>query len=169
MRQEQWKQVKDFPLYECSSLGKIKNINTKRILRPEKDKNGYEKVILCRCAYKKNIAVHRVVALTFLDNPDNLPQVNHIDGNKTNNCVENLEWCSNLYNIHHAISNALVVLTGENNPNAKLKKETVIKIKEMFATGKYNKCQLARIFGISNTMIRYIVENKSWRCLNENI
>lgn len=164
-----WKQIPNFPLYVCSSNGEVKNIKTGKVLRPAKDKNGYNKVVLCRCAYCKNIAVHRIVALTFLNNPDNLPQVNHIDGNKTNNNVSNLEWCSNYDNIHHAIKTGLVKVKYDNNPNAKLNKKDVITIRKMFASGKYNKSELARMFGVSTTLIRYIVQYKIWRYENENI
>lgn len=164
-----WKQIPDFPLYVCSPSGTIKNRKRDKVLRPTKDKNGYKRILLCRNGYHKNIAVHRVVALTFLDNPNNLPQVNHIDGNKINNNVSNLEWCSNYNNIHHAINNGLIKVKNENNPNAKLKKKDVIAIREWFASGRYNKSELARAFGVSRTLIRYIIQQKIWRYDNEDL
>lgn len=158
-----WKKIPDFPLYACSPSGTIKNIKRDKVLRPTKDKNGYKKVLLCKNGYHKNIAVHRVVALTFLDNPNNLPQVNHIDGNKINNNVSNLEWCSNYDNMQHAIKKGLVKVKYENNPNAKLKKEDVLNIREWFASGRYTKDELAKTFGVSTTLIRYIIQEKIWR------
>lgn len=158
-----WKKIPDFPLYVCSPSGTIKNIKRDKALRPTKDKNGYKKVLLCKNGYHKNIAVHRVVALTFLDNPNNLPQVNHIDGNKINNNVSNLEWCSNYDNMQHAIKKGLVKVKYENNPNAKLKKKDVLNIREWFASGRYTKDELAKTFGVSTTLIRYIIQEKIWR------
>lgn len=158
-----WKQIPNYPLYVCSSDGKIKNIKRQKLLKPTSDKNGYLKVILCKDNKHKNIAVHRVVAMVFLKNPHNLPQVNHKDGNKTNNTVSNLEWCSNYDNIQHAIKNGLIKVKCEDNPNAKLKKSDILNIRERFSAGTYNKSELARLFGVSTTLIRYIIEEKNWR------
>lgn len=69
------------------------------ILSPNHDKDGYLTVGL----KDKNMKVHRLVANEFLPNPNNLPQINHKDGNKENNCVENLEWCNDKYNNNHAL------------------------------------------------------------------
>lgn len=160
---EYWKQVPGYPLYECSTFGNIRNIKNKHLLKPAKDKNGYKRVVLCLCGRHKNITVHRVVAITFLENTHNLPQINHKDGDKTNNKLSNLEWCSNYQNIHHAIDNGLINVKGAKNPNSKLTDKDVKQIKKMFATGKYNKSQLAREFSVSHTLIRYIVEGKNWR------
>lgn len=71
------------------------------LLKPYKTKKGYLSVSIKE--HKTNRVVHRLVANAFIPNPNNLPQVNHIDGNKTNNRVDNLEWCDNQYNIKHAI------------------------------------------------------------------
>lgn len=94
---EEWKSIKDIPNYDVSNLGRIRNNKTERILKPKKIK-GYEYV--CLRNNNKNLCkqVHRIVAKTFIPNPDNKPLVNHKDYNRSNNCVDNLEWVSNSEN-----------------------------------------------------------------------
>lgn len=99
-----WRTVKNYDKYEVNTNGKIRNKRTKKILKPETCKKwGYLRV---RLYINENTAkhelVHRVVANTFLDNPNNLPEVNHKDQDKTNNCVNNLEWCTSQYNSRHS-------------------------------------------------------------------
>lgn len=93
--------------YEASSDGQIRSVgyfaskcqayctrNPPRLLKQETSKDGYKRVILCKNGYKRHYSVHRLVAMTFLRNPKNLPQVNHKDENPANNRVSNLEWCT---------------------------------------------------------------------------
>ena len=101
---EIWKDIKNYEgLYQISNLGRVKSLwyGREKILIPVKLKNGYLRVILCKNGILKTYYVHRLVAEAFLDNPNNLPQVNHKDENKQNNNVENLEWCTNEYNINY--------------------------------------------------------------------
>ena len=105
---EIWKDIKGYEkLYQVSNLGnvrRIKFINNRtqkdkiKMLKLIKDKKGYLKINLWKNNKSKMFLVHRIVAETFILNPNNLPQVNHKDENKSNNCVENLEWCSQKYN-----------------------------------------------------------------------
>lgn len=97
---EVWKDVQGYEgLYQISNLGRVKSLykNTK-ILMPRLNNRGYQYVMLFKDKKYKHFLVHRLVAQTFIPNPDKLPQVNHIDENKENNCVSNLEWCTNIYN-----------------------------------------------------------------------
>lgn len=90
----EWKLIDEFPDYEVSTLGEVRNRTTMQVLRQVKS-GGYMQVII-EGKYRRY--VHRLVATAFIPNDDNLPQVNHKDENKTNNNVDNLEWCTPKYN-----------------------------------------------------------------------
>ena len=104
---EIWKDCKGYEgLYQVSNLGRVWNIKLQRYLKGSYDKDGYIKVYLTAKNGKcKTERVHRLVALAFLSNPKGLPQVNHIDENKENNCVDNLEWTSIKDNANHGTRN----------------------------------------------------------------
>lgn len=93
--------------YAVSNQGRVKNTKTGRILKPCIDHRGYGRVCLFTMDRDKRYRVHRLVAQAFIPNPYNLPQVNHKDGNKQNNTVENLEWITNEDNMRHANTNGL--------------------------------------------------------------
>lgn len=106
--EEIWKDVKGYEgLYQISNYGRVKNKKTDYILKPALGSWGYEFVQLCDKGRETSKCIHRMVAESFLDNPDNLPQVNHIDGNKRNNHIDNLEWVSCSQNIKHAFNTGL--------------------------------------------------------------
>ena len=107
---EIWRDIKDYEgLYQVSNWGRVKSLKfgRERVLQPEKNNRGYFIVGLCKNGKRKMLSVHRLIATAFLDNPDNLPCVNHKDENQSNNFVGtsendykdgNLEWCSYEYN-----------------------------------------------------------------------
>ena len=124
--EEIWKDIESYEgLYQISNLGRVKSLgkgksnNSKeRIMKAGKDKkNGYLSVILYKDGKKKYCKVHRLVAFVFLPNPDNLPQVNHIDEDKTNNRVENLEFCDAKYNSNYGTRTQRVSKSQTNYPN----------------------------------------------------
>ena len=104
MKEEIWKPVVDYEnLYEVSNLGRVKSLNYRhtgkeRVLKGMKNRYDYLQVILYKDNKGKTWTIHKLVAIAFLDNPNNLPVINHKDENKENNCVQNLEWCSVLHN-----------------------------------------------------------------------
>lgn len=104
---EVWRPIDD--RYSVSNLGRIKSnyANKERILKPFKDARGYLKVDIRHGEYRKSMMVHRLVALAFIENlyPENLKEVNHKDEDKTNNCVDNLEWCNTQYNCNYGTRN----------------------------------------------------------------
>ena len=112
--QEIWKDIKGYESrYQVSNLGNVKSLNyncTKKakLLVYHLNHKGYARVHLTKDKQDKYISVHRLVAQAFIPNPNNYPQVNHIDGNKLNNNVDNLEWCTNEYNFQHALKTGLI-------------------------------------------------------------
>lgn len=99
---EEWKPIPGAEAYEISNMGKVRFCKSKRYQQTYVN-NGYEIVRLMAC--NKNVRIHRAVALAFIPNPENKPQVNHIDGNKLNNNVENLEWTTASENMQHYYNN----------------------------------------------------------------
>lgn len=92
--------------YQVSNYGNVKSFKRgERILKPRKNHKGYCFVTLSKDGLNKNINVHRLVAMAFIPNPNNLPQINHINENKRNNRVENLEWCDARYNNNYGTGN----------------------------------------------------------------
>ena len=91
--------------YAITSCGKVWSYRRKQFLKPRSVGSGYLSVMLCVNGSKKEAYVHRLVAEAYIPNPDNLPQVNHLDENKTKNNVNNLEWCSAKYNANYGTRN----------------------------------------------------------------
>ena len=91
---EQWRSISEYINYQVSNLGRVRNANTGRILKPILFKNGYHYVTLYNNELTKAMLIHRIVASEFIDNQDNKPVVDHIDHDKTNNIVSNLRWAS---------------------------------------------------------------------------
>lgn len=98
MTNEEWRSIKECPMYAVSNYGQVKNLKTNHILIGFLDKYGYKRVCLQKNGKQINRQIHRLVAQMFLENSKGLPCVNHKDENKTNNYVDNLEWCTHLYN-----------------------------------------------------------------------
>ena len=99
---EEWKEIPNYRKYEISSYGRVKNIETGRILKPQIGRSGYLKVTLYDKSWFEDRDIHRMVAEAFIPNPDNLPIVNHLDEIITNNWTNNLEWTTHQGNIEHS-------------------------------------------------------------------
>ena len=100
------KDIKNYEgIYGITSCGKVWSYKRKKFLEPTANGDGYLRVKLCRDGQKKWYRVHRLVAEAYIPNPDNLPQINHKDENKANNCLQNLEWCDAKYNTNYGTRN----------------------------------------------------------------
>ncbi len=119
-----YKRIKEFPVYYISAYGSVYNSSTKRYLKNRFKNSGYLAVVLYHNSSKKEVSVHRLVAGMFLPNPESKPQINHKDGDKTNNQVSNLEWCTSKENVNHALSNGLREPMAETNRRTKSKLST---------------------------------------------
>jgi hypothetical protein len=168
---EVWKKANGYSNYEVSSLGNIKTFNWKgsgreAILKPALDKSGYLRTVLKGDnGVSKTIKVHRIVLNTFTPTEDVL-EVNHINGVKNDNRIENLEWCTRSENIQHCIDNNLqYVLKGEEIGNSKLKEKDVIYIRENFIPRKVTRISLANKFNVTEATIKDILSYRTWRHL----
>lgn len=107
---EEWKDVPDYKgLYSVSNLGNVKSEYTNKLLKPSVDRFGYVRFSATKNKKQKTLRIHRLVAEIFIPNPNNLPQVNHKDGNKLNNTIFNLEWCTDSDNKLHAYKEGLMI------------------------------------------------------------
>ena len=110
--EEEWRDIKGYEgLYQISNLGRVYSYHKGDCLNLNKDKDGYLVVGLHKNGKKKPYSVHRLVAKNFIENPNNLPQINHKDENKSNNRVDNLEWCTARYNSNYGTRNERVSRT----------------------------------------------------------
>lgn len=159
---EQWKliTIKDFlPKYEVSTFGNVRNILTGKEIKKSNQYKGYLVVNLRTSTGNRNISVHRLVLLTFRPIDDTM-QVNHIDGNKKNNMVENLEWCTPKQNTQHALKTGLHDLYGEKCYASKLTTAQAIEIKsDTLLTYR----ELGKKYGIDPKAAWFIKNGKTWK------
>lgn len=153
--------------YEVSNYGKIRNSKTHRIRSENLLQTGYCFVSgSLGCREKKiTFRVHKAVAESFIDNPNNLPVVNHKDGDKLNNCVDNLEWCTYSQNSQHAYDNNLInVQRGENRHTSKLTQDAVDYIRKHYIPRDRNfgTRALGRKFNVDHTTIMSALNNETW-------
>lgn len=171
-QEKEWRFViykgKEYRNYEVSNEGEIYSLKHKKILKPGKNTKGYLTIGLFY--EKKHISarVHRVVAETFIPNPDNKPQINHIDGDKTNNRVSNLEWVTDSENKRHAFSTGLMKSpVGEKNGRSKLTNEEVREIKILYVPFHplYSIEALAKKYNVHPSAIKEIIKGKNWKSI----
>ncbi len=165
---EVWKPILGYEgIYEVSTDGNIRNFRNKKQLKPQRSGNGYFKVNLCKNGYVRHLWVHRLVAEAFLSNEDNLPVVDHVDGNKINNRADNLEWCSQKENSVRAWNNGFTpqppIRSGEKHQNHVLTEYQVSEIRELYNAGLHSQRELAKRFSVSQTTIKMIVNNRAWK------
>lgn len=152
---------------EISNLGRIMNPKTRKIRKQNITKTGYYFVSFSRGSrkHRTTIKVHKAIAEVFIPNKLNYPIINHKDGNKLNNMIENLEWCTYSQNTNHAIKNGLIKpLSKEKSPNSKLKMEDVIFIRENYKARDFNfgARALGRKYGVEKSTVTSIVHGLTW-------
>lgn len=165
---EIWKPIKDYEgLYEVSNLGRVTSLHHGNLkLLTLNLNNGYFRCGLSKEGVQTLYQIHRLVAETFISNELNKPQVNHKDGNKQNNRVDNLEWVTQLENMQHAWSNGLIQgNAGENNSRSKLSEIDVcfIRSNHIPRSKVYGTIALAKHFGVHRDTIGRIINGKYWR------
>lgn len=180
---EIWKDVAGYEgYYQVSSIGRVKSLDrevsqwnesakkiTTRLqisiyMSPFEDKDGYLKVQLTKDGVRNKFFVHRLVALNFIPNPENKPEVNHKEGNKKDNRVELLEWNTTSENQIHAIANKLYITAkGETAGQAKLKEVQVREIHSLWKSGEVTQEYLSNMFGVAGSAISRIVNGVRWR------
>lgn len=178
MKREIWKSVVGYEgYYEVSSYGEVKSVKRtitrsngsilsikEKLLKKDFTRHGYFRVKLSRKNNAKSFLVHRLVADAFITNGNNFPFVNHKDLDKTNNSSQNLEWCTHLQNIRHAV---------EKNRYGKLTPHQVMQIKDLLKLhrqnilnkqqGPFPQRRLAEMFNVTQTTIKNINRGYTYR------
>lgn len=147
---ERWKPVIGYEgIYEVSNYGNVRNVTSGHVLLQTNTTTGYRKVELYKNG-RKNLRVHRLVASAFINNTYGKPYINHKNGNKTDNRVENLEWCTQKENVNHAIRTGL--------------KRTVVKntddVIDLYVNKKYTVKRIAKLYNVSITPIKRILNER---------
>ena len=166
-----WKDINNYEgLYAVSNTGEVKSYPKKKgsfhkletLLTLSVKRNGYLQAALSKDNKVRHVLVHRLVAIHFLPNPDALPQVNHINGIKTDNRSENLEWVTSSDNLKHSYKIGLQRQDGEYHATKKLNWEKVRLIRTLHANG-VDTHTLSNQFGVHSGHINSIIANKFWK------
>lgn len=186
---EIWKDVPGFPGYKASNHGRLMTFNWKNtgrvaIMKPAVS-GGYCKTMCVKDGKNTPVKIHRLVAMTFIPNSENKPEVNHKDGDKTNNRIENLEWCTRRENFDHAVANGLQPglfrvgyrnmwnelcesgerdrLKGSRIGTSKLTEQQVKEIRAKHKPRIYTRQMLADEYGVKETCIKDVLCRRSWK------
>lgn len=172
---KEWKDVKGYEgFYQISNSGIVKSLGgwcgtakrKEKIRSTSLTHDGYVKVRLIHQGKDKTMRVHRLVAEAFIPNPENKDTVNHIDGNKQNNIVSNLEWANRTEQMIHAYKLGLKTSRiGSKNSNAKLTDEQVREIRKLYVpqSKEFGTVALGKKYGVTNRVIGLIVNGKAYK------
>lgn len=169
MKSEIWKQIKGFENYEISNLGRLRRLRDDSSFHCYSlisNKNSYISVCLRFNKTKKYTRIHRLVAEAFISNHKNKPQVNHINFDKTDNRVENLEWVTNKENIQHAIKSKphMIDKMVKHNQTKRHKKIVQIDIETNEMIGWFDNAKIAqRITGVCSKNILQVASKEEWK------
>jgi DNA invertase Pin-like site-specific DNA recombinase len=180
---EIWKDILNYEsYYQISNLGRVRSLDRYvkhylagkqrikgKIFKPQLNQRGYLRVCLSKDNIGKTIEIHRLVAETFIPNPNNHPEVNHKNGVKTDNYVENLEWCTHKDNMRHAHKNGLIDnARGEKHGCVKLTENRVRKMRKKYFSGEATMSSLAKEYKVSFGTVWRIIKRKNWKHLNKS-
>lgn len=177
---EVWKDIVGYEgHYQVSSIGRVKSLarvvesrkgvfgnKKENFLKPTKNRKGYLNLKLCKkidgvCS-EKSVIVHRLVANEFLENHLNKPQVNHKNGIKDDNRVDNLEWATGSENVIHALANNLKISQkGSEHPMSKLTEKDVLEIRQIGRSKTLK--EIAKIYNVDLSLISLVLLNKIWK------
>ena len=168
------KEIKGYKgLYTVKPNGDIISyvrVSSGKKLKPQKHTHGYRYVTLVKGGEKKNHLIHRLVGEAFIPNPENKRTINHKDGDKTNNHVDNLEWATYSENNQHGIDSGLIGradLKGSKNSQSKLTENDVRKIHDMLKDGlSYG--EIADMYNVTNELIGMINRGQAWTHVEVN-
>lgn len=173
---EIWKDIEGYEgIYQVSDEGNVRSLDriTKykntihkmklsgKPIKGNTNTRGYRYVNLCKNSNKKTITVHRLVMKHFIPNHENKSEINHIDGNKTNNKLSNLEWVTSKENYDHSVSIGLRKNRYKGN-NPKLNENEVKAIREMYDSGNYTQKEIAEKYDVNRNTIGDLLSRKSW-------
>lgn len=169
---EKWKKIDGYKYYFVSNLGRVKSINDKgnwgdkRTLKIIVRKSGYCVVNLNSYSdggkKMKQYRVHQLVARAFIPNPEKKPTINHLDGNKENNHVDNLEWCTHSENMLHAYKNGLCIREKGVNTTT-LTVDDVKEIRKRYKNENISQYQLSKDYSVVESTIRNVINKTSWK------
>lgn len=174
---ELWKDIDDcMGILQVSNLGRVKRLERviirnihgvptvtvlKEVIKKVfKGSNGYPCVSICIDQVRIQFVIHRLIAKAFIENPENKPEVNHIDGNKMNFCLSNLEWCTKSENTIHAFKNGLMDIKGEKHMHSKLNNESVLDIRRNCS--KKDVREYAKRYSVNPSTVRDVLKNRTW-------
>lgn len=171
---EEWRDIEGYEgIYQVSDRGQVRRIcgpsnclddtrTLERILSPKLAGKSYKEVSLCWRGRKYYASIHRLVAQAFLPNPLDLPEVDHIDGDKVNNRVENLEWVTRYERCSR--DGRRGVLT---RALSKLTEAEVLEIRELYGRGEHTQREIGTMFGVSASAIGNLVRFEAWVSLSD--
>jgi hypothetical protein len=174
---ENWKDIKGYEgIYQVSDLGRVRSLDRtfkdrsgrvqkiKGKIRAQKSTNGrgYIQLSLSDGKNKSRQTLHRIVATAFIENPSGKPEINHIDGDKSNNMANNLEWCTRSENVRHCFKLGLRSSVGENNGRSNINEDDVREIFRL-KKAKTSVYEIAELMSVKRTLIYDVLSRRCWK------